>query len=403
MTALLVRKYGGSSLADPGKLRSVAQSLAELHLKGHPLIVVVSAMGKSTDELIRLAYTLSSRPSPRELDMLISTGERISMSLLAMALNDLGRSAISFTGSQAGILTSPSHMNATIRNIKPARVEEELRAGKIIVVAGFQGVCPETKEVTTLGRGGSDTSAVALAAHFKAQRCEVLKDVPGVHSMDPKWGYPVRHLPHLSYRQLHHMTYWGAKVLHHRSVALAQRMGVPLLVGLAHGQGASTLISPSEDSMYESVQVLAVSHKENLLSVHLPGASLSEALTQLSQTVTQRGLPEPERVHQEITSSDWKFCLHMPSEHLPEFKSSLLEAGFQVDEHLKAALTLSGNQLAQSPLLLELVKALTGQKIMIQSLLTSPDGVSLFVSQSDLTAATKVYSQIQQTSEIRTT
>ena len=173
MKPLIVQKYGGATLADPIKIKAVATRIAE-QAKENSLVIVVSAMGKTTNSLIDLANQISDNPTRREMDMLLTVGERISMSLVSMALNDLGCPAISFTGSQAGIFTDDSHVNAFIRDVKPTRVQEALKENKVVILAGFQGVSPMTKEITTLGRGGSDTSAVAMAASFQADRCEIL-------------------------------------------------------------------------------------------------------------------------------------------------------------------------------------------------------------------------------------
>src|ERR1700704_4135679 len=169
---IIVQKYGGACLETPAKIRAVASSLADLHSRGHRVVAIVSAMGKTTDQLVQMAYQVSAHPNRRELDMLLTTGERISMSLMSMALSDLGVPAISFTGSQAGVMTDGSHSSARILDVRPIRVREELDRGHIVVLAGFQGVNPITKEITTLGRGGSDTTAVAMAAVLKAECCE---------------------------------------------------------------------------------------------------------------------------------------------------------------------------------------------------------------------------------------
>src|SRR5437762_4952592 len=177
---VLVQKYGGTSVADPERIRAVAARVAEARREGDQLAVVVSAMGQTTDELLRLAHEISARPSRRELDMLLTAGERVAMALLAMALHDLGVEAISFTGSQSGILTDGAHNAARITAVKPERIRAELERGRVVIVAGFQGVNPETREITTLGRGGSDTTAVALAAAFAPAECEIFTDVPGI-------------------------------------------------------------------------------------------------------------------------------------------------------------------------------------------------------------------------------
>jgi aspartate kinase len=230
---LIVQKYGGATLATPEKIKQAALRISELHKAGTKVVVVVSAMGQTTNELIALAHQVSPRPQLREMDMLLTVGERISMSLMSMALNDLGCSAISFTGSQAGILTDEAHVNANIIDVKATRVEEALANSKIVIMAGFQGVSPVTKEITTLGRGGSDTSAVAMAGYLKADRCEILKDVDCVYTADPKLVPNAHSIPELNYTHLLEMTSWGAKVLHHRSVEMALNKNVTLYVGPA--------------------------------------------------------------------------------------------------------------------------------------------------------------------------
>lgn len=239
----IVKKFGGAGLSSIEKVQQAAKSIRESHQKGHRTIAVVSAMGKTTDELIAKAYEISQRPDRRELDMLISTGERVSMALLTMALKDLGCDAISFTGSQAGVLTDSSHGYANIIEVKPIRVEESLAQNKIVVVAGFQGVDPKTKEITTLGRGGTDTTAVALASHFKANRCEIIKEVDGIFTADPNRIQKAQLIESIDYKSLLHMCRWGAKALHYRSVELAQKLNTPVWVGSLRHPDKGTLCS----------------------------------------------------------------------------------------------------------------------------------------------------------------
>src|SRR2546429_5737571 len=183
---IIVQNYGGVCLETPAKIRAVARSLADLHGRGHRVVAIVSAMGKTTDQLIQMAYQVSPIPNRRELDMLLTTGERISMSLMSMALADLGVPAISFTGSQAGVMTDDCHSSARILDVRPIPGPEEPDPGRIVVLPAFQAANPLTKEITTLGRGGSDTTAVALAAVLKAERCEIIKEVDGICSADPR-------------------------------------------------------------------------------------------------------------------------------------------------------------------------------------------------------------------------
>ena len=241
---IVVRKYGGSSLADIPRLREVARDLRRAHEAGLRLVVVVSAMGDHTDELTSLARQANAEPPRRELDMLLTVGERISMSLLCMALAAENVPAVSFTGSQAGIITDASHNEARIVAVRPIRLPEALDAGKVVVVAGFQGVSGETKEVTTLGRGGSDTTAVALAHALGAERCEILKDVPGVMTADPKRVPDARRLERLSYDEMQRIADAGCGVVHPRAVDYAARHQVALFVGSSFTGEPGTEVGP---------------------------------------------------------------------------------------------------------------------------------------------------------------
>jgi aspartate kinase len=229
-------------LETPAKIRAVARSLADLHSRGHRVVVIVSAMGKTTDQLIQMAYQVSPTPNRRELDMLLTTGERISMSLMSMALSDVGVPAISFTGSQAGVMTDNSHSSARILDVRPIRVCEELNHGRVVVLAGFQGVDPVTREITTLGRGGSDTTAVAMAAALKAKRCEIIKEVDGICSADPRIVPDAKPLRRVDFASLSEMCFLGAKILHFRSVELAQSQDVPLVIKQWGGVEHSTQV-----------------------------------------------------------------------------------------------------------------------------------------------------------------
>ena len=226
---LVVQKYGGTSVADPDRMRNVARHIAETRAKGIDVVAVVSAMGKATDNLVELARQVASNPQGREMDMLLTTGERISMSLLCMALHDVGCDAMSFTGSQVGIITDTSHTKAKILEIKGDRVREALSAGKVAVVAGFQGVSTD-REITTLGRGGSDTTAVALAAALQADACEIYTDVTGVFSADPRIVPQARKIQYLSFDEMLEMAGAGSKVLALRAVEFARNHNVPIHV-----------------------------------------------------------------------------------------------------------------------------------------------------------------------------
>ena len=224
---VIVQKYGGSSVADLQKLKAVASRVMRTREQGHDVVVVVSAMGHTTDELLNLARQVSANPDRRELDMLLSAGERISMALLSMAVRELGGNAISFTGSQSGIITNDRHVDARIIEVRPFRVQDELARGKIVVVAGYQGVSYK-KEVTTLGRGGSDTTAVAIAAALDAEFCEICSDVDGVYSADPRVVPAARRIGSLSYEETQEMAEAGARVLNAQAVEFAKEKGIAI-------------------------------------------------------------------------------------------------------------------------------------------------------------------------------
>jgi aspartate kinase len=257
----LVQKYGGTSVDGPERIRTVARRVAASRAAGHDLVVVVSAMGQSTDDLLRLALAVSQHPSRRELDMLLTAGERVSMSLLAMALNDLGVESISFTGSQSGILTDGNHGSARITAVKPDRIRAALAQGQVVIVAGFQGVHPEAREITTLGRGGSDTTAVALAATLDRAPCEIYTDVPGVLTADPRVVPAARGIPKLSYRVCSTLAHLGGRVLQARCVDLAARERVPLTVRSSLDESPGTRIV--EEEAMEAARVEAVTHLED--------------------------------------------------------------------------------------------------------------------------------------------
>ena len=243
--ALLVQKYGGTSVADSTRIINVAKRIAAAADAGNQVVSVVSAMGNTTDRLIELAHEITPEPSPRELDFLLSTGEIVSCTLLAMALRELGAKAISLSGAQAGIQTDASHSRARIEQVETRRVLGELEKGNIVIVAGFQGMTTDM-ETTTLGRGGSDTTAVALAAALKAERCEIYTDVPGVFTADPRVVPNARKLVDLSFEEMLELASYGAGVLHPRSVELGAFYGIPILVASSFSSEQGTLIHGGE-------------------------------------------------------------------------------------------------------------------------------------------------------------
>jgi aspartate kinase len=258
--ALVVQKYGGSSVADADGIKRVAQRIVATRKAGHSVVVVVSAMGDTTDELQDLAAQVSPLPPGRELDMLLTAGERISMALLAMAIANLGLEARSFTGSQAGMITDSAHGKARIIDVTPGRIASALSEGAIPIVAGFQGVSQNGKDITTLGRGGSDTTAVALAAALEADVCEIYTDVDGVFTADPRIVRTARRIPWISYEEMLEMAACGAKILQVRCVEYARRYGMPIHVRSSFSNRTGTTISkPNEETEAAGVEQAIIS------------------------------------------------------------------------------------------------------------------------------------------------
>ncbi|MCU1629367.1 MAG: aspartate kinase [Pseudonocardia sp.] len=259
--ALVVQKYGGSSVESADRIKKVAERIVRTRKEGHDVVVVVSAMGDTTDELTDLAQQVSPAPPAREMDMLLTAGERISNALVAMAIHSLGAEARSFTGSQAGMLTTSKHGDARIVEVNPYRLREALAEGHIVLVAGFQGMSEDSKDITTLGRGGSDTTAVALAAALEADVCEIYTDVDGIFSADPRIVPKAQHLDTVTYEEMLEMAACGAKVLHLRAVEYARRYNVPLRVRSSYNDKPGTLVSGSiEEIPLENPIITGVAH-----------------------------------------------------------------------------------------------------------------------------------------------
>jgi aspartate kinase len=255
--SLIVQKYGGSSVADADSIKRVASKISQAKEAGNDVVVTVSAMGDTTDDLIDLAQQVSGQPHAREMDMLLTTGERISMALLAMAIRDLGFDARSFTGSQAGMMTDAQHGRARIVDVTPTRVRQALDDGAIAIVAGFQGFNHDSRDITTLGRGGSDTTAVALAASLEAEVCEIYTDVDGVFSADPRVVPKAQKLDRVSYEEMLELAAAGAKVINIRAVEFARRHGVTLHVRSSFTEESGTWVSSSEEGMNVEEPIIA--------------------------------------------------------------------------------------------------------------------------------------------------
>ena len=275
--SVIVQKYGGSSLADIEKLKKISVMVAAVKKQGFDIVVVVSAMGKTTNELNKKKKNISPNPSRREMDMLLSTGERTTMALLCIALNELGVDAISLTGSQAGIITNDQHNDARVIEVKPIRVQDELEKGKVVVIGGFQGVSYK-RDITTLGRGGSDTSAVALAAALNAERCEIYSDVDGVYTTDPNILKEAIHLPEVSYQQIQEMAEAGAKVLNAQAVQFAKEAKIALYARSTFNPGNETIIR--EITTKELSGVLAVVYEKEVIRIFVNNQSKIEWVIQ---------------------------------------------------------------------------------------------------------------------------
>lgn len=281
-TGIVVQKYGGSSVADVGKIRQVAARIARTKAAGKKVVVVVSAMGKTTNNLIEKAKQVSAAPSRRELDMLLTCGEREAMSLLCMACTEEGLEAISFTGSQAGILTNDRHSGARIVEIRPFRIEDELDRGKVVIVAGFQGVSYK-REITTLGRGGSDTTAVALAAALRADYCEICSDVDGVYTADPRVVDAAQLIAAISHDEMLELAAQGAKVLHDASVEFARKSGIALYARATAKDGGGTRVDFAPE---RERQVAAVTGQSQLLRLRARGGAAVEHCLQILETAS---------------------------------------------------------------------------------------------------------------------
>lgn len=354
---VVVKKYGGATVATPDKIKDIAKALIQELSAGHTLVVVVSAMGKTTNSLIELASQISAKPSQREMDMLLSVGERISMSLLSMSIQDLGKQAISLTGSQAGILTNSDHENAQIIDLRPFRVVNELEKNKIIVLAGFQGVDPNTKEITTLGRGGSDTTAVCIASGLNATVCEILKDVPSVFSADPKKIKSAKVLSELTYEQMMDMTFWGAKVLHYRSVELAAVKGVSLYIGPSEGNHAKqgtyiqSYTNPKEfkvihekmKNKMETAQILSINTIETVFKIRMKSNSFHEDISKLKEVFKKNEIIFPQILSIDSNDSGNTLYITAPEEMLSMVKKIPTTPDLEIsDEVSTVCLTCTG-------------------------------------------------------------
>jgi aspartate kinase len=391
---LLVQKYGGTSVGTPERIQKVAERIVATRRAGKDLVVVVSAMGDTTDDLLDLANRVSPRSHPREMDMLLTAGERISMALVAMAVNDRGQQAVSFTGSQSGIVTDTSHTRAKILEVKADRIREELSRGRVVIVAGFQGVSRD-REVTTLGRGGSDTTAVALAAALGAEECEIYTDVDGVYTADPRIVPGARKLPGLSYDEMLELASLGAKVLHNRSVEIARRFRVPVHVRSSFNDNEGSRIRKG-DSM-EQVVIRGLAHDPDVAKVALVGvpdrpgvaAEIFRALgghgVNVKMIVQASGSDSKNDVTFAVGSHDVRTALPV----VEELRQRLGARAFVYDPDV-AILSVVGEGLATSPGTAgEVFAALAQAGVNIEIISTSSITITCIVRKADVERAVR--------------
>ena len=386
-------KFGGSSVADPEKIRHVAQRLVDAKKRGLRVVGTVSAMGKTTDGLIDLAHQVSPTPDVREFDMLLSTGERIACALVAMAIHDLGQEAVSLTGSQAGILTDAAHGKAKIREIRGDRVKEALDEGKIVLVAGFQGFSRDTMEITTLGRGGTDATAVALAAALGAA-CEIYSDVPGVFTADPRIVPNARKLPTISYEEMLEMSASGAKVLMLRSVELARNHGVRIHARSTFSDEEGTWVQEG-DGMEQPI-VSAVTHSENDVVFTLSGIPDRPGVAALIFDVVGAAHVNVDTIIQNVVHGNAEMSFSVPTEDVRATNTALEstrgELGeFTIEEnHDLGKVSLIGAGMRSNPgVAAKMFRTLADNGINLQMISTSPIKISCMIARSEIPNAVR--------------
>ncbi len=390
--ARIIQKFGGTSVGDADRIRNVARRVVATHREGNEVVVVVSAMGKSTDDLITLASEVTGNDYPREMDMLMTAGERISMALLAMAIQDHGVPAMSLTGSQAGILTTSAHGSAEILDIRGDRVRDGLGEGKVVIVAGFQGVDPVAKEITTLGRGGSDATAVALAAALDGDVCEIYTDVDGVFTADPRMVPHATKLPEISFEEMLELSSSGAGVLMARSVEFGRRYNIPIHVRSSFHDGAGTWVK--EETMEEAI-IRGVAHdaSEAKLTVHgvpdKPGVaaaifeSLADADVNVDMIVQNISIEGVTDISFTVPKSQLAVAVSIASQVTKQVGA----AGFDVTENIAKVSIVGAGMTSERGIAAKMFRILAEHGINIEMISTSPIRISCVVRGDDVTAA----------------
>lgn len=387
---IIVQKYGGTSVADAERIRSVARRIVRAKRAGNKVVVVVSAMGHSTDQLVALARQVTKSPPSRELDMLLTAGERVSMALLSMAIIGLGEQAISFTGSQVGIITDDSHTRARILEIKADRIRAALRQNRVVIVAGFQGVSLG-REITTLGRGGSDTTAVALAVALRAQTCEIYSDVPGVFSADPRVVATARQLRSIPFDEMIELAGSGAQVLHVRAAVLAAKYRMPVACRSSFTSNPGTIIG--KEVAVERIQIRGIAHDKDiaLLTVRT-AARAGGALPQMVTKLSEAGVPVRSFFHGPAAGAAVSLFFVI-AESDAERALALLGAGgkgspaLAVDRGL-GAITLVGPGVGgELAILSKVLRTLASLRIHVSGLNTSQTRVTCYIGRRHLEKA----------------
>ncbi|MGQ0825605.1 MAG: aspartate kinase [Actinomycetota bacterium] len=394
-SALVVQKYGGTSVGDPDRIRAVADHIARTRREGSLVVVVVSAMGKTTDDLIRLARDVAREPGGREMDMLLTAGERISMALLCMAVEDRGVSAVSFTGSQAGILTDPEHGKAKIVEVRGDRIRDAIAEGKVAIVAGFQGVSP-TRDVTTLGRGGSDTTAVALAATLGADVCEIYTDVEGVYSADPRIVPTARKLTHVSFDEMLEMAATGGRVLAMRSVEFARNHGVRVHVRSSFTWAPGTWVTEGDESMEQAI-ISSVTHDTSEAKITIeqvpdhPGVAAT-----VFRELADAGVNVDMIVQNVSTAGHTDISFTLPRDDLSRAATAMEKivveteaAGFRTDEHIGRVSLVGAGMKTHPGVAAKMFEVLANETINIEMISTSTIRISCVVHEDDVERAVR--------------
>ncbi len=391
--ALIVQKYGGTSVADPDRIRAVADHVVRTHRAGNEVVVVVSAMGKSTDDFVRLAHDVSSDPHGREMDMLLTAGERISMALLCMAIIDMGLHAVSFTGSQAGIVTDTVHGKAKILEVKGDRIRATLAADAVAVVAGFQGISTD-RDITTLGRGGSDTTAVALAAALGGEVCEIYTDVSGVFTADPRVVPEARKLARVSFEEMLEMAATGGKVLALRSVEFARNYGIPVHVRSSFTWEPGTWVVEEDLSMEQAI-ISGVTHDTSEAKVTIaqvadrPGvaASLFRALADAAVNVDMIVQNVSTAGHTDISFTVPKDDLHRAIGVMEKISTDLEATGITHDSNVARVSVIGAGMRTNPGVAAKMFEVLAGEGVNIEMISTSSIRISCVVPLPDVERA----------------